>query len=279
MSASRQLDARAGAGLARPAAHRRSASSPWRRRSPRSSSRVGAGDRVVGVSTYCDYPPEVARIDRIGTFLQPNVERILAKRPDLIIGVPSPGNRASVQRLQELGLRVLIVESGAHRRHPHGDPHHRRRGRQRTAGRGRRGAHRARHRRRDGAPGGRAATARPDAGRPLAVRRRRPRDVSGRADRPCAVATTSRRRSGRRGRRVNLEWIVAQAPEVIIDASMGSEDAPTATARWRSGASSPPSRPCATSASTATAPRAAAPRTAGRRNAGDVARFIHPERF
>src|SRR6478672_6683405 len=70
---------------------------------------LGVGDRVVGVSTYCDYPPEVARIDRIGTFLQPNVERILAKRPDLVIGVPSPDNRAPVERLQEFGVRVLVV--------------------------------------------------------------------------------------------------------------------------------------------------------------------------
>src|SRR5215470_19986888 len=70
---------------------------------------LGVGDRVVGVSTYCDYPPEATRIDRIGTFLQPNVERILAKKPDLVIGVPSPDNRAPVERVEELGLRVLIV--------------------------------------------------------------------------------------------------------------------------------------------------------------------------
>src|SRR5262245_45049114 len=70
---------------------------------------LGVGDRVVGVSTYCDYPEAAKQIDRVGTFLQPNVERILAKKPDLVIGVPSPGNRASVERLQELGLRILIV--------------------------------------------------------------------------------------------------------------------------------------------------------------------------
>src|SRR5215468_11425388 len=70
---------------------------------------LGVGDRVVGVSTYCDYPPEATRIDRIGTFLQPNIERILAKRPDLVIGVPSPTNREPVERLQQLGLRILIV--------------------------------------------------------------------------------------------------------------------------------------------------------------------------
>src|SRR5262245_22963164 len=70
---------------------------------------LGVGDRVVGVSSYCDYPPEATKIDRIGTFLQPNVERILTKRPDLVIGVPSPDNRAPVERLESLGLRILIV--------------------------------------------------------------------------------------------------------------------------------------------------------------------------
>lgn len=70
---------------------------------------LGAGDDVVGVSTYCDYPPEVNRLDRVGTFLTPNVERILAKRPDVVIGVPSPGNRTGVESLQRLGVRVVVV--------------------------------------------------------------------------------------------------------------------------------------------------------------------------
>lgn len=71
---------------------------------------LGAGDRLVGVSTYCDYPAAAARIDKVGTFLQPNVERIIAKRPDLVIAVPSPGNRAPVERLRELGIEVLVVD-------------------------------------------------------------------------------------------------------------------------------------------------------------------------
>jgi len=71
---------------------------------------LGAGDRIVGVSSYCDYPPEAARIDRIGTFLAPNVELILAKRPDLVVGVPTPGNRSPVESLSALGLRVVVVD-------------------------------------------------------------------------------------------------------------------------------------------------------------------------
>jgi len=71
---------------------------------------LGAGDRLVGVSVYCDYPPEVARIDRVGTFLTPNVEAILAKRPDLVVVVPSPGNQSPVEMLERLGLQVLVVD-------------------------------------------------------------------------------------------------------------------------------------------------------------------------
>ncbi|HVO23987.1 MAG TPA: ABC transporter substrate-binding protein [Candidatus Margulisiibacteriota bacterium] len=71
---------------------------------------LGLGDRLVGVSVYCDYPPEAERIDRVGTFLTPNVEAIVAKRPDVVIAVPTPGNQGSVQALRRLGLQVVLVD-------------------------------------------------------------------------------------------------------------------------------------------------------------------------
>jgi iron complex transport system substrate-binding protein len=46
---------------------------------------VGAGGRVVGVSSFDLFPPEVERIQRVGALLDPDVERILALRPDLVI--------------------------------------------------------------------------------------------------------------------------------------------------------------------------------------------------
>lgn len=46
---------------------------------------LGAGSRVVGVTQYCNYPPEARRIARIGTWMTPNFEAILAQRPDLVI--------------------------------------------------------------------------------------------------------------------------------------------------------------------------------------------------
>jgi iron complex transport system substrate-binding protein len=68
------------------------------------------GDRLVGISTFCDYPPDqVAGLPRAGSYLTPNVEQIIALRPDVVIGVPTPGNQAAVQQLRSLGLRVVIV--------------------------------------------------------------------------------------------------------------------------------------------------------------------------
>ena len=49
-------------------------------------------------------------MDRVGTFLAPSVEKVIAKRPDLVIGVPSPGNRDPVGLLRGLGMTVLIVD-------------------------------------------------------------------------------------------------------------------------------------------------------------------------
>jgi len=71
---------------------------------------LGLGDKVVGVSVYCDYPPEVAQIDRVGNFLTPNVEAIVAKHPDVVIAVPSPSNQNPVETLRRLGLKVVVVE-------------------------------------------------------------------------------------------------------------------------------------------------------------------------
>jgi ABC-type Fe3+-hydroxamate transport system substrate-binding protein len=46
---------------------------------------MGAGDRVVAVSTYDHFPAAVERLPRVGALLDPNVERILSMKPDLVI--------------------------------------------------------------------------------------------------------------------------------------------------------------------------------------------------
>jgi len=45
---------------------------------------VGAGPQVVAVSSFDEYPPQVKNLERVGALLDPNLERILALRPDLV---------------------------------------------------------------------------------------------------------------------------------------------------------------------------------------------------
>lgn len=71
---------------------------------------LGLGDRLVGVSVYCDYPAAAQKIDKVGTFLAPNIEAITAKQPDLVLAVRTPGNRGAVEELRRLGTEVLIVD-------------------------------------------------------------------------------------------------------------------------------------------------------------------------
>jgi iron complex transport system substrate-binding protein len=46
---------------------------------------MGAADRLAGIGSYDTFPPEVARIPRVGGLLDPSVERILSLKPDLVI--------------------------------------------------------------------------------------------------------------------------------------------------------------------------------------------------
>src|ERR1044072_6994628 len=46
---------------------------------------LGLGDRVVGVSRFCRFPPAVLKVPKVGTFLKPEAEVIAALRPDLVI--------------------------------------------------------------------------------------------------------------------------------------------------------------------------------------------------
>ena len=46
---------------------------------------IGAGDRIAGVSNYDRFPPDVARLPKVGGLLDPDVERLLSLKPDLVI--------------------------------------------------------------------------------------------------------------------------------------------------------------------------------------------------
>lgn len=69
---------------------------------------LGLGDRVVGATTYCNYPEAARRVPRIGTYIQPNLETIVGLRPDLVVIETNPIRLR--ERLEGLGLRVLELD-------------------------------------------------------------------------------------------------------------------------------------------------------------------------
>lgn len=70
---------------------------------------LGAGDLLVGICSFCDFPQEVERIDRIGSYAMPNVEAIIAHAPDVVLGVP-PNSPEVIAALRRTGLRVVVVQ-------------------------------------------------------------------------------------------------------------------------------------------------------------------------
>lgn len=69
---------------------------------------AGLGDRVAGVTTYCRYPPQVRRLPKIGTFLEPDFEKILALKPDLVFTIKNPVQLT--ERLRKLRLNAVELD-------------------------------------------------------------------------------------------------------------------------------------------------------------------------
>lgn len=68
---------------------------------------LGAGDRLVGRTSWCDYPADAAQVPDLGNGIDPNVEAVLAARPDLVLLYKSGANRGAAERLRGLGVPTL----------------------------------------------------------------------------------------------------------------------------------------------------------------------------
>ena len=69
---------------------------------------LGLADRVVGVTSYCDYPPEAASKERVGDTMRPSLEKIIALKPDLVIASTASQLEQFVQRLDDLGVPIYV---------------------------------------------------------------------------------------------------------------------------------------------------------------------------
>jgi iron complex transport system substrate-binding protein len=93
---------------------------------------VGAGERLVGISDYCDHPRELCeRVPRVGGLIESSLERILARRPDLVLlpqGHLELAGRLAVAGVPARGfvtdsfenIRASFVEIGRMTGHPDG---------------------------------------------------------------------------------------------------------------------------------------------------------------
>jgi len=72
---------------------------------------LGLGEKVVGVTRYCDFPEEAMKKEKIGGIVDPSLEKIIALKADLIIGFrgnPLP----TIERLRNLNLPVFVLDAG-----------------------------------------------------------------------------------------------------------------------------------------------------------------------
>jgi iron complex transport system substrate-binding protein len=74
---------------------------------------LGAGDDVVGISDYTEYPAEALKKPSVGNLITPSIETILSLHPDLVIGVQPMGPMDITDQMERVGIPIFLVS-------PHG---------------------------------------------------------------------------------------------------------------------------------------------------------------
>ena len=74
---------------------------------------LGAGHPLVGRTERCNEPPEALKIQDIGAYLNPDLERIIALRPDLVLSPEAGMRKEVVNRLTELGIPTFVDNSNS----------------------------------------------------------------------------------------------------------------------------------------------------------------------
>lgn len=70
---------------------------------------AGAGDRLVGVTTFCDYPEAAKSIRKVGDTISPNIETIVALKPDIVFVSTASQIEAFLKTLEQNGIAVYVT--------------------------------------------------------------------------------------------------------------------------------------------------------------------------
>jgi ABC-type Fe3+-hydroxamate transport system substrate-binding protein len=71
---------------------------------------IGAGDRIVGRTAWCDYPPAARAIPNLGDGIPPNVEAVADRQPDLVVLYHAGPNTAASEQLERLGITTVLFD-------------------------------------------------------------------------------------------------------------------------------------------------------------------------
>jgi iron complex transport system substrate-binding protein len=71
---------------------------------------VGAGDRLVGDTEYCDYPAEAKKVAKIGDTMHPSVERIIALKPQIVLVSTASQLEAFTKQLDQQQIAVYVTD-------------------------------------------------------------------------------------------------------------------------------------------------------------------------
>ncbi len=69
------------------------------------------GNRLAGVSDFCDYPPEALTRPRVGGPINPNLEQIISLHPDVVLATRAMNRRETVEALERLGIPVYATDA------------------------------------------------------------------------------------------------------------------------------------------------------------------------
>ena len=71
---------------------------------------LGKQDILKGVTQYSDYPAYVKILPQVGSYIRPDLERILRLKPDLCLSVKDGNPKETVQRLTDMGIPVYVLD-------------------------------------------------------------------------------------------------------------------------------------------------------------------------
>ncbi len=70
---------------------------------------LGAGEKLVGVTSFCNYPEEAKKIQKVGDTLKPNIENIIALKPDVVFVSTDSQLESFTETLQKQGISVFVT--------------------------------------------------------------------------------------------------------------------------------------------------------------------------